>query len=899
MQKNKAGQKFVVYAYDQTDDSPKTGDSANITAVLSKDSGAQASLNDTNPTELGKGYYLFDATQAETNADMLILSPESSTADILVKAFPQVIFTSPQNFSETAISADGVISSDILAISGDTDAADNLEATYDGTGYLDDYAPAQQQQLANLSIGAAGVSTIATTAVVTTGTETGTYENTHEADGVNHQIADSGGTTDLYYEFNVGGNGVPSTISLLASVTGTNDQMGVYGWNWSSSSWEQVGTIEGTKDPNNFEQTYSLYSSHVGAGTDIGKVRVRFYSTGLTSSNLYIDQCFVTYSVVVQSVGYADGSIWVDTINGASGTTSYVNGTADNPVDSWADALTLSSFMRLRRFHIAQGSSITFTATTTNVQMIGKDYILDLNGQIVGSALIVGANVSGIAIGNGNSILFESSQFLNCTLPPCAIIDGAFASTITANDAGIYVFERCFSVVAGISTPTFDFGAGIGVIELSVRHYSGGIQFENFGQTAADRASIEGDGQVKLAASCSGANNAVIAIRGNFNLTDNVVGGFVAGGGLVSDAARFDRDRVSEAIWDIDMTDHNEHDTTGRALNNIEYIEKSVYINTTLGTNGVGSVTHPFNDVSDAVDFAEARGWNRLIFLDDATIDVAISNYDIEGANLPTINLNGQNVDGTFFSKVKLTGEQSGSITCREVVLIPGLSNINGVYKEVGFTAGATYTLASGAIVSLTTASTLVASSPPSPPVFDFGLGNTASILSVRKYSGGINIINMDDASDLATLQFDGGQLILESSCSAGIVRVAGLPDSSFTDNSTGTTIHDDGNFLSDPAPTVEEIRTEMDDNSTKLTSIDTNISNLNDLSLNDIISGVYEGDYDLLEIVRIGFSVLASLSDGGGTSQISFRNAEDTKNRVVATVDENGNRTSIVLDGS
>lgn len=95
MQKNTAGQKWVVYAWDTTDDSPKTGDADNITADLQIDDGEATALHDTNPTELGDGYYAFDLTQAETNGDLLLLVPVSLTANIQVGT---VISTSSSAF---------------------------------------------------------------------------------------------------------------------------------------------------------------------------------------------------------------------------------------------------------------------------------------------------------------------------------------------------------------------------------------------------------------------------------------------------------------------------------------------------------------------------------------------------------------------------------------------------------------------------------------------------------------------------------------------------------------------------------------------------------------------------------------------------------------------------------
>lgn len=98
MFKNTAS-KFIVFAFDSTTNLPKTGDAANITAYVSKDFGTITALADTTATEMdatnAKGYYLFDAAQAETNADELTVTAKSSTANIVVVGAPARIATLP------------------------------------------------------------------------------------------------------------------------------------------------------------------------------------------------------------------------------------------------------------------------------------------------------------------------------------------------------------------------------------------------------------------------------------------------------------------------------------------------------------------------------------------------------------------------------------------------------------------------------------------------------------------------------------------------------------------------------------------------------------------------------------------------------------------------------------
>jgi len=139
MLKNTASQKFYVFAYDSTTNTPKTGDAANITAYVAKDWGSATVLGDTTATEVdatnAKGYYVFDATQAETNADVLLVSAKSSTANIVVIGAPATIFTRPPLFTTLSVDASGRV--DVAKIAGTSQTARDLGASVllsSGTG---------------------------------------------------------------------------------------------------------------------------------------------------------------------------------------------------------------------------------------------------------------------------------------------------------------------------------------------------------------------------------------------------------------------------------------------------------------------------------------------------------------------------------------------------------------------------------------------------------------------------------------------------------------------------------------------------------------------------------------------------------------------------------------------
>lgn len=95
--KNTAGQKFYVFAFDTTTGLPKTGDQANISVFVSKDYAAPVQTADTSATQVDAtkdpGTYIVDATQAETNGEILKISATSSTPNVQVIGAPVYIKT--------------------------------------------------------------------------------------------------------------------------------------------------------------------------------------------------------------------------------------------------------------------------------------------------------------------------------------------------------------------------------------------------------------------------------------------------------------------------------------------------------------------------------------------------------------------------------------------------------------------------------------------------------------------------------------------------------------------------------------------------------------------------------------------------------------------------------------
>jgi hypothetical protein len=75
--------------------------------------------------------------------------------------------------------------------------------------------------------------------------------------------------------------------------------------------------------------------------------------------------------------------------------------------------------------------------------------------------------------------------------------------------------------------------------------------------------------------------------------------------------------------------------------------------------------------------------------------------------------------------------------------------------------------------------------------------------------------------------------------------------------------------------------------------------ADLTSAAVDAVLDDVIEGTLTFRQALRLFLSALAGKSDGGGTATITFRDLADSKDRITATVDTDGNRTAITLDGA
>ncbi len=234
IQKNVAGQRVIVFAFDATTGAALAGDAANITGYVSKDYGAVTALADTSAAEMDSsnaaGYYWISLAQAETNATHLVFTAKSSTLNARVIAVPTTMLTAPPNNSLLAIDASGRVDlSKILGTALDDSAAGALAATIagnisrffgvenDGEGGIAlwdllDIA-ARAARIPNIAAGQAGGLFIAGTNAATT-LASQTITGTQSINGVSN-VAQTG---DSYARIGANGASLTSVPGLVAAM---------------------------------------------------------------------------------------------------------------------------------------------------------------------------------------------------------------------------------------------------------------------------------------------------------------------------------------------------------------------------------------------------------------------------------------------------------------------------------------------------------------------------------------------------------------------------------------------------------------------------------------------------------------------------------------------------------
>ena len=218
-----------------------------------------------------------------------------------------------------------------------------------------------------------------------------------------------------------------------------------------------------------------------------------------------------------------NGEVWIDDTPGVgvSGT-SYPIGTASEPVDNLADAITIAGNLGIRKFKLATSITLTQAFTAWVFEGVNSKAAVLVNGQDITASFFLGVAVSG-AFGatTGNSPIFQG-----CTFPAPVtgaygiIINSNFGSTVGVAAASDLNVINGTSAVPGTGTPSFTFATGD--TDSQFRNWTGGISIGGM-NTAASNISIDvNSGNVILEASNL---DGTIVLRGVGTFTNNLPAG--------------------------------------------------------------------------------------------------------------------------------------------------------------------------------------------------------------------------------------------------------------------------------------------------------------------------------------------------------------------------------------
>jgi len=186
-----------------------------------------------------------------------------------------------------------------------------------------------------------------------------------------------------------------------------------------------------------------------------------------------------------------DGRIWIDTLNGTSGT-DYPVGTPSTPVLTLADALILAANLNFERFMLRGSITLTSALPNWSVEGLGVDAedIVAINGQDISGSVFTSVNIAGSIPALTADVDFDSCRVgiisgtgYQGTMRSCGLEDNIVLASGQTN------IVTCYTAAPGIQIVEFDFQGG-NLIELFVRGMIGPFDIAN-STNASSLASID------------------------------------------------------------------------------------------------------------------------------------------------------------------------------------------------------------------------------------------------------------------------------------------------------------------------------------------------------------------------------------------------------------------------
>lgn len=472
--------------------------------------------------------------------------------------------------------------------SGIETALNNIQ----GTGFV---SANDSLKVISAAIAAAGpVATVATSGLLSSGVSvTGSYVDTQSLNTVYWQTTPDGtNVLDQQLIYNAGPGKVANSVHVYGryqvAVPTAGKAVNLYAWNYATSAWDSISTaatrMNGQNSTTDNTYTYPLLAAHMSTA---GEAKIRFVSlTNAITSNLYLDYVPFYYqttgsttediaNAVYNKLKYTvyDNGVWIDSLHGTDGTEIGTNGLYNTPCRTYADAYTIATTLGVKRFYLKPDTTIALTHDHGYWRFIGKGNIL-LNNQNIEDAVFEDSElVSGVATGDDATFtgcVMDSVTLGGSWLRSCAI-RGTF--TTIPGSSYAYLFKDCVDGAPGSSTPTLVLHSNA---QVGLRNWRGGLQLNAMDATNA--VAIDGAGRLLLDASNTGGE---LRVRGTFDVTDAVPGGFASVGTYI-ETANFNRPKV---ISDANTALIAAHGGGSWVTSGIDFLSAALSMDDTIQSN--------------------------------------------------------------------------------------------------------------------------------------------------------------------------------------------------------------------------------------------------------------------------------------------------------------------------
>lgn len=243
---------------------------------------------------------------------------------------------------------------------------------------------------------------------------------------------------------------------------------------------------------------------------------------------------------------------------------------------------------------------------------------------------------------------------------------------------------------------------------------------------------------------------------------------------------------IADAVWDELAADHNTSGTFGHILNEVDYLEKQVWVSLDAPTNGNGSQENPYDNINDAIDKAEANGIRVIDLIGDITLTRNFKNFTLRGIGEPEVDLGGSNIKNSKFINCEIKGDflEGSNVRYEDCKLLNG-AILEGTYDHCDL-AGDLTCKDTGIVLMKDCVSSIAGTGRPT-----ISMNSTGSAqLSMRGYNGGLTVKDCNNVADRVTVELHPGSLTFDSSCTNGIMVARGV--GKFVDSTAGATVVDE-----------------------------------------------------------------------------------------------------------